>query len=112
MQISPGRNTATFLGLLAIALWGTVVGLIRSVSESFGAIGGAALIYTVGSAAQLAAAEDITAALEDGVFPVGEDAGLPLTWFPLEETAAAHDAVENGTTGKVLIRVDDELASQ
>lgn len=50
MQISPGRNTATILGLLAVLLWGTVVGLIRSVSESFGAIGGAALIYTVGSA--------------------------------------------------------------
>ena len=49
MQISLGRNSATFLGLLAIVLWGTVVGLIRSVSESFGAIGGAALIYTVGS---------------------------------------------------------------
>ncbi|MGE8634835.1 MAG: aromatic amino acid DMT transporter YddG [Achromobacter piechaudii] len=50
MPLSPGRNTATFFGLLAILLWGTVVGLIRSVSEHFGAIGGAALIYTVGSA--------------------------------------------------------------
>ncbi|MGV2863626.1 aromatic amino acid DMT transporter YddG [Achromobacter sp. ESBL13] len=50
MRFSPGRNTATFFGLLAILLWGTVVGLIRGVSENFGAIGGAALIYTVGSA--------------------------------------------------------------
>lgn len=49
MQFAPGRNTATFLGLMAVVLWGTVVGLIRSVSESFGPIGGAALIYTVGS---------------------------------------------------------------
>lgn len=49
MQISLGRNTATILGLLAIVLWGTVVGLIRGVSENFGAIAGAALIYTVGS---------------------------------------------------------------
>ncbi|MCC9178700.1 NADPH:quinone reductase [Arthrobacter sp. zg-Y750] len=65
------------------------------------------LIYTVGEAAQHAAAEDITAALRDGVLPVGESAGLPLTWFPLEETAAAHDAVENGTTGKILIRVEN-----
>ncbi len=37
------------MGLMAVVLWGTVVGLIRSVSESFGPIGGAALIYTVGS---------------------------------------------------------------
>ena len=66
------------------------------------------LVYTVGEAAHHAAAEDITAALHDGALPVGERAGLPLTWFPLEETAAAHDAVEGGTTGKILIRVTDE----
>lgn len=65
------------------------------------------LLYTVGDAAIRAAAEDITRALEDGALPVGEEHGLPLTWFPLEETAAAHDAVENETVGKVLIRVAD-----
>jgi NADPH2:quinone reductase len=53
-------------------------------------------------------AEDITAALRDGALTVGDEAGLPLTWFPLEETAAAHDAVEAGATGKVLIRVSAE----
>ncbi|MGO2519437.1 MAG: NADPH:quinone reductase [Microbacterium sp.] len=63
------------------------------------------LLYTVGEEAIAAAAEDITAALQDNALPVGEAAGLPLTWFTLEETAAAHDAVEAGTTGKVLIRV-------
>jgi drug/metabolite transporter (DMT)-like permease len=41
---------ATLIGLLAVALWSSIVGLIRGVSESFGATGGAALIYTVGSA--------------------------------------------------------------
>lgn len=40
---------ATLIGLTAIALWSSVVGLIRAVSEAFGATGGAALIYTVGS---------------------------------------------------------------
>ncbi|MGO3859117.1 MAG: aromatic amino acid DMT transporter YddG [Neisseriaceae bacterium] len=40
---------ATLYGLIAILLWSTVVGMIRSVSEHFGPIGGAALIYTVGS---------------------------------------------------------------
>jgi NADPH2:quinone reductase len=65
------------------------------------------LLYTVGDPALHAAAEDITAALADGALPVGEAAGLPLRWFPLEETAAAHDAVEQGETGKVLIRVAD-----
>jgi len=41
------RNRATLIGLIAVLLWSTIVGLIRSVSESFGAVGGAALIYTV-----------------------------------------------------------------
>ncbi|GAA5094205.1 NADPH:quinone reductase [Microbacterium yannicii] len=63
------------------------------------------LLYTVGDLALTAAAEDITAALGDGALPVGEQAGLPLTWFTLEETAAAHDAVEHGAVGKVLIDV-------
>jgi NADPH2:quinone reductase len=63
------------------------------------------LLYTVGEPALTAAAEDITAALRDGALPVGEQAGLPLTWFPLDATAAAHDAVEQGAVGKVLIDV-------
>jgi len=63
------------------------------------------LLYTVGDAALHAAAEDISAALRDGALPVGAAAGLPLTWFALEETAAAHDAVEHGARGKVLIDV-------
>ncbi|WIB16702.1 NADPH:quinone reductase [Curtobacterium sp. MCPF17_050] len=63
------------------------------------------LLYTIGDAALAAAAEDITAALRDGVLPVGEEAGLALIRFPLEETAAAHDAVQGDTVGKVLIDV-------
>ncbi|WP_288468885.1 NADPH:quinone reductase [uncultured Curtobacterium sp.] len=63
------------------------------------------LLYTIGDDALAAAAEDVTAALRDGVLPVGEDAGLPLVRFGLEDTAAAHDAVEGDAVGKVLIDV-------
>ncbi len=45
----PDHRTATLTGLVAVLLWSAVVGLIRSVSEHFGATGGAALIYTVAS---------------------------------------------------------------
>lgn len=65
------------------------------------------LLYTVGDTALQAAAEDITAAIEAGALDVGEDHGLPLTVFPLAETAAAHAAVEDDTVGKVLIAVTD-----
>jgi NADPH:quinone reductase len=61
------------------------------------------LLYTVGDAALTAAVEDITLALVDGALPVGEDAGLPLHRFPLANTADAHQAVQDGAVGKVLI---------
>jgi len=64
------------------------------------------LLYTIPDAAIATAVEDVTAALD--ALPVGETAGLPLHRFPLEETAAAHDAVEAGTVGKVLIDVAPE----
>ncbi|WP_232498488.1 NADPH:quinone reductase [Agromyces humatus] len=63
------------------------------------------LLYTVGDTALATAAADIVRALDDGALPVGEHAGLPLTRFPLERAAEAHDAVEAGTVGKVLIDV-------
>jgi NADPH2:quinone reductase len=61
------------------------------------------LLYTVGDAALAAAADDITAALQAGVLPVGEEHGLPLLRFPLDRTADAHAAVEDDAVGKVLI---------
>jgi drug/metabolite transporter (DMT)-like permease len=42
------RN-ATLIGLIAVLLWSSIVGLIRSVSESLGATGGAAMMYSVAS---------------------------------------------------------------
>ena len=118
VEVSPAQNAA--LDVEVIANHGSIAYYANNNGEEFTAPIVASfaknvrwqgvLIYTVGEAAQHAAAEDITAALRDGALPVGESAGLPLTWFPLEETAAAHDAVENGTTGKILIRVAGETA--
>ncbi|MEU4393006.1 NADPH:quinone reductase [Kribbella sp. NPDC023855] len=63
------------------------------------------LLYSVGWEFITAAAEDLNAAIADGAVPVGEEAGLPLHHFPLTETSDAHQAVEAGATGKVLIDV-------
>jgi NADPH2:quinone reductase len=49
--------------------------------------------------------EDITLALADEVLRVGENAGLPLYGFPLTNTADAHQDVQDGAVGKVLIDV-------
>lgn len=43
------KTKATLIGLIAIVLWSFIVALIRVVSESFGTVGGAALMYTVAS---------------------------------------------------------------
>ena len=54
-----------------------------------------------------AAVEDINAAVAAGALRVGEDAGCRCTTTRSTETAAAHDAVEHGAVGKVLIDVSD-----
>ena len=42
-------NKATLVGMVAILLWSSIVGLIRSVSEHLGPTGGAAMMYSVAS---------------------------------------------------------------
>ena len=56
------------------------------------------LLYTVPRAALLQAAADITQALRDGALTE-----LPVTRFPLDQAAEAHEAVEAGAVGKVIV---------
>jgi NADPH:quinone reductase len=59
------------------------------------------LVYTLAPSQLAHAVRDITSVLEDGALHE-----LPRHEFALDEVAAAHDAVEGGAVGKVLIRVD------
>ncbi|CAN5239591.1 NADPH:quinone reductase [soil metagenome] len=63
------------------------------------------LTYTAAADAKADAVAAVSAALADGALRVGEDHGLPITRFALDQTAGAHDAVERGIVGKVLIDV-------
>jgi NADPH:quinone reductase len=65
------------------------------------------LLYTVGWDRIANAAADLNQAIDDGAFRIGEQAGLPVHRFDLDDTAAAHDAVEGAAVGKVLITVSD-----
>lgn len=56
------------------------------------------LLYRFPPEALSQAARDITAALAEGALTE-----LPVLKFPLDEIAAAHEAVERGTLGKVLV---------
>ena len=51
------------------------------------------------------ALDDVSAAVLDEAVRIGEDVGLPVHHFPLEDAAAAHQAVEDGVVGKVVIDV-------
>lgn len=61
------------------------------------------MVYSVPKIAKKQAVEDVERALVDGVLTVGQDAGMPIHYFSLEDTAKAHEAVENSIVGKVLI---------
>jgi len=63
------------------------------------------LVYTEPERAKVLGIEDVATAVADGAVRVGEDVGLPLHVFPLAETAAAHQAVQDGAVGKVLVDV-------
>jgi NADPH:quinone reductase len=58
------------------------------------------LLYTVPPEALTAAVQDITSAIAAGALTP-----LPPTSYPLDRVAAAHDAVEGGAVGKVLVTV-------
>lgn len=118
VEVSPARNAALNAQVIAnhgsISVYATDGGTEMTLDVrrhfSLNARYQFLLLYTVGDAALAAAAGDITHALADGALPVGEHAGLPLTRFPLDRTGEAHDAVEAGTVGKVLIDVAEDVA--
>jgi NADPH2:quinone reductase len=58
------------------------------------------LLYGVPGPALRQAADDITAALKEGALT-----GLPVHHFRLDDCAAAHEAVEGGAVGKVLVDI-------
>ncbi|HEY1530869.1 MAG TPA: NADPH:quinone reductase [Galbitalea sp.] len=63
------------------------------------------LTYSTSPEQKAAAVRSVTAAAEAGALGVGEENGLPVTRYPLEQTADAHRAVEDNVIGKVLIDV-------
>ncbi len=61
------------------------------------------LLYVEPDDAKSAAVESVGAAIAAGALNVGEASGVPLHRYPLADTAAAHQAVEDNVVGKVLI---------
>jgi NADPH:quinone reductase len=115
VEVSPGRNAA--IDAQVLALHGSVAvyaddntsevsipvraSMLPNVRWQF------VLVYTEPAAAKHTAIDDVSAAVAAGAIRVGEAAGLPLHHFPLPDTAGAHQAVQDGVVGKVLIDVTD-----
>jgi len=66
------------------------------------------ILYTLDDRLLRAAVEDVSEAVRSGALRAGAHAGVPLHHFPLEDTATAHDAVEAGAVGKVLLDISDD----
>lgn len=113
VEVAPGANTALDI---AVAAQGAVVAyysggegeqLSIPVLSSLAANlrWQSVFVYTVPPAAKQQALTDVTAAVDAGALRVGEEAGMPLHRFPLEHTAKAHAALEEGVVGKVLLDI-------
>lgn len=115
VEVSPAQNAALDARVLAVG--GAVAMYANNGGDEFrlpirpnmqtNARWQFVLLYTVPDAAKAEAVEDVTSAVLDGAARVGDAAGLPLHHYPLEQTADAHAAVENGAVGKVLVDVTD-----
>jgi NADPH:quinone reductase len=79
-----------------------VASMIKNVQVQF------ILTYTTSRRQKDAAVAAVGAAVGERALGVGEQYGLPLTRFGLENTAKAHDAVEHHTVGKVVIDVAED----
>ena len=63
------------------------------------------LVYNAPDDWRARALDDVSAAVADRAARVGDEVGLPLHHYPLDQAAAAHAAVEDGAVGKVIVDV-------
>lgn len=95
--IAPGGNVAIYVGgKFSVP---SFKAMVKNVSLDF------VLTYTTSVDEKDAAVASVAEAVNDGAFRVGEEAGLPIVRFPFERIAAAHEAVEQHVTGKVVIEI-------
>ena len=65
------------------------------------------LLYTVPHEAKLRAINSVSAAVLADAIRVGDEVGLPLHRYTLDEVARAQQAVEDGIVGKVILDLED-----
>jgi NADPH2:quinone reductase len=63
------------------------------------------ILYTLDERFVRAAVVELVGGVRGGGLGVGYEGGVPLNNCPVDRTAAAHDAVESGAVGKVLLDI-------
>ncbi|MGW0214440.1 NADPH:quinone reductase [Micromonospora chokoriensis] len=114
VEVAPARNAAADVQVLrhggAVCVYSSEGGELTVPIGSLFALNARwqfVLVYTEPRAAKAQGVKDVAAAASQGALRVGADAGLPLHYYPLAETSAAHQAVEDSTVGKVLVTTSD-----
>lgn len=113
VEVAPRANAGIDVGVLAqggaVAAYAASPGdeLVLPVRElmALNARWQFVLLYTAPPGWRRHALEDLSAALHARAIDVGSPHGLPLLHYSLDDAAAAHQAVEDGAVGKVLIDV-------
>ena len=95
--IAPGGHIAIYVG--GEVTVPSFKAMVKNVSLDF------VLTYTTTVEQKDNAVEAVAAAVNEGAFRVGADAGLPILHFSFERIADAHEAVEQHAVGKVVIEV-------
>ncbi len=114
IEVSPSRNAAVDLGVLAVegalGIYANDGGPRFDVPVHdlmwLNVTVGFVIIYTLRRAHLDAAASAVADALEDGALGIGDEHGLPVHTYDLNDIVAAHQAVEDGVVGKVQLRIE------
>jgi len=113
VEVSPAVNAALDSTVLArhgsVAVYATDGGSAMQLPVRTSMVPNArwqfVLVYTAPESWRAGALEDVASSVLGGAVRAGDEAGLPLHHYTLEQGAEAHAAVENRAVGKVLIDV-------
>ena len=106
---------ATLIGLVAVLCWSSTVGLMRSVAEALGALGGAAVLYSVSAAFVLLVKGVQIYFPGKGVYVIAGVAGLTdvdAITLSMAEFARANEPLQAATAIVIASNIHEEASEE